>query len=447
MTRKLLIVAPTFPPHPSPATHRARFLTRYAEENGWKVEVLAVDPRFYEESLDTELLRLLPDDLRVTHTPALSPRWTRRFGVGDIGMRAYFPMRRVLRHRCRDWRPDALFIPGGPFYTFGLGADMRREFGIPYMLDYTDPWVCPLLPHEDHVWRKAYWARKLALRFEPRAVRNASRILAVSDKTHDGLRERYPDVPEDRFSAVPFGFEPSDYEALRAHPRPNRYWEATDGRLHLVYVGAMLPHGYDVVRALFAAALRIRDLNRALYERLEFHFFGTTYDPRATRGLVEPVAEELGIAEKVHEHPRRIPYIDALNVLVGADVVLALGSTMHHYTASKIFPCLLAKRPLLAVFHEQSTVCEILRRSGSGELVRFSDDHPIEGRVAELADALERLTTSGSARTNPRLEALEEYSAAAMSRTIFGLLDDLEPAHALSVPWQGAELSAGGAHG
>src|SRR5689334_13089264 len=139
MKRKLLIVAPTFPPHPSPATHRARFLTRYAEENGWSVEVLTVDPQFYEEPLDSELLTLVSEDLRITYSPAFSPRWTRAAGVGDIGMRAYFPMRRVLRERCREWRPDALFIPGGPFYTFGLGADMRTELGIPYMLDYTDP--------------------------------------------------------------------------------------------------------------------------------------------------------------------------------------------------------------------------------------------------------------------------------------------------------------------
>ena len=93
------------------------------ERLGWDVEVLSVDPKFYEESLDDELSRLVPTNTRITHTPAYSTRWTRRLGVGDIGMRAYFPMRRVLRERCREWRPDALFIPGGPFYTFGLGAD------------------------------------------------------------------------------------------------------------------------------------------------------------------------------------------------------------------------------------------------------------------------------------------------------------------------------------
>ena len=422
MSRRLLIVAPTFPPHPSPATHRARFLTRYAAENRWEVEVLSVDPRFYEETLDDELLRLVPAGTRITHTPAFSPRWTRRLGVGDIGMRAYFPMRRVLRDRCRAWRPDALFIPGGPFYTFGLGADMCEELRIPYMLDYTDPWVCPLRPDDDHVWRKAYWARRLALRFEPRAVRHASHILAVSDKTHDGLRERYPGRSSEQLSAMPFGFEAADFEALRAHPRANPYWNPQDGKLHLVYVGAVPPDFREVLRGFFNALLRIREVYPALFDRIETHFFGTCYDPAATRGLVEPMATEMGLNGKVHERAQRIPYVDALNVLVSADVVLALGSTAPHYMASKIFPCILARRPLLGVFHESSTVCGIMQQAGVGELVTFTDARPAATRWPAIENALHRLTRPGYKRTRPRMEAIDRYSARAMSKAIFDLL-------------------------
>jgi glycosyltransferase involved in cell wall biosynthesis len=425
--RKVLIVAPTFPPHPSPATHRARFLTRYAPENGWDVEVLSVDPRFYEESLDEELLHLIPTGTRITHTPAFSTRWTRRLGVGDIGMRAYFPMRRVLRQRCREWRPDALFIPGAPFFTFGLGADMREEFGIPYMLDYTDPWVCPLHADDDHVWRKAYWARRLALRFEPRAVRHASHILAVSDKTHDGIRQRYRDIPSERLSAMPFGFEAADFDALREHPRANPFWTRDDGKVHVAYVGAVPPDFLEVLRALFDAMRRLRETDRTLYDRIEIHFFGTTYDPAATRGLVAPMAEAMGLADKVHERARRIPYVDALNALVSADVVLALGSTMPHYMASKIFPCILAQRPLLGVFHESSTVCDIMKQAGVGELVTFSAERPASTTWPFIVNALRRLTTPGHACTHPRLDAMQQYSARAMSSAIFARLETFSP--------------------
>lgn len=422
--KRLLVISPAFPPHPSPATHRARFLARYSRENGWVVEVLAVDPRYYEESLDTELLRLVPDDLRVTHTPAWRASWTRRFGVGELGMRAYFPMRKVLREICRERRPDLIYIPGGPFYTFLLGADMREEFGIPYVLDYTDPWVLTPPARQRRPWRKAYWYWRLARWLEPRVVRNAAHILAVSDGTNRGIHVRYPDLPASRFSAEPFGFEGRDFDHLREHPRPNRYWRADDGNLHLASVGAMLPDGYETVRALFRAVNQLRREKPETFARIRLHFFGTTYDPAATDGLVMPVANEEGVADVVDEHPRRIPYVDALNVLTSAHGILALGSTQHHYTASKIFPAILARRPLLAVYHEVSTVCEIMRATRAGELVTYGDTERAAQRVGAIADALERMLAPGGYNAGTvRLDALRENSAERMSQNIFRTLD------------------------
>lgn len=424
--KRLLIISPAFPPHPSPATHRARFLARYGRENGWVVEVLAVDPRYYEEPPDTELLGLVPDDLCVTHTPAWRASWTRRLGVGDLGIRAYFPMRTVLRRICRERRPDLLYIPGGPFYTFLLGADMRDEFGIPYVLDYTDPWVLAPQAAQRKPWKKAYWYWRLALRLEPRAVRGAAHILAVSDGTNRGIHARYPDVPDERFSAEPFGFEARDYDHLRAHPRPNPHWNADDGNLHLVYVGAMLPDGYETVRALLRAVNQLRREQPEPYARLRLHFFGTTYDPTATEGLVMPVAKEEGAADIVDEHPRRIPYVDALNVLTSAHGILALGSTQHHYTASKIFPAILARRPLLAVYHEVSTVCDIMRATRAGELVTYNDTERAAQRVGDIARAIERMLAPGGYDPGAvRLDAMRESSAERMSHNIFRTLDGL----------------------
>ena len=48
----------------------------------------------------------------------------------------------------------------------------------------------------------------------------------------------------------------------------------------------------------------------------------------------------------------RLDYLDALSVLTHASGILLLGSSERHYTASKLYPALLARRPLLALFHE-----------------------------------------------------------------------------------------------
>jgi glycosyltransferase involved in cell wall biosynthesis len=388
--RDVFIIAPSFAPASNPPTQRVRFFARHLPTFGWRPTVVTVDPRYYEEPADPEIGALLPAGLEVVRTPALPPSWTRRVGIGDLGIRAYWPMKRVLREMCRTRRPDLLFIPGPPWHTFLLGAAMRDEFGIPYVLDYIDPWVSSA-GADGRWWTKAYWYRQVAVALEPRAVRGAAHLTAVSDGTNDGVRARYPWVPASKCTGIPYGFEPTDFDVLRAHPRPQTIWNAGDGCLHFVYVGAMLPNGYETLRAVFGAVVELR----RRVPGIRLHFVGTTYEVVPRGPLVMPTAREMGLGDVVTEHPARVPYLDALNLLCSSDGILALGSSEAHYTASKIFPSILARRPLLAVYHAASSVCDVVREARAGELVTYDDAARAESRVAEIAAAMERLLAPG----------------------------------------------------
>lgn len=420
--KRVIIVAPSYAPSSNPPTHRVRFFARHLPAFGWQPEVLTVDGAHYEEPWDAEIERLLPD-VPVTRTGALSARWTSRVGIRDLGIRAYLHMKRELRRMITAHRPDALFIPGPPWHTMLLGAAMREEAGVPYVLDYIDPWVNSM-GADGRWWTKAHWFRRLAILLEPRVARGASQIVAVSDGTNEAVQARYPDIPSDRFTGIPYGFEASDFAALRERPRPHGYWDAADGNLHLVYVGAMLPNGYETLRAVLGAVKLLREREPSFGERLRLHFFGTTYDPKATEGLVEPVAREMGLGAIVDERPRRIPYLDALNVLCSSDGIIGMGSTEAHYTASKIFPCILARRPLLAVYHAASSVCDIVSEAQAGSLVTYDDVARAESRTEAIADSLRRLHAPGGYDAGAvRWDCFEEYSAASMSRRLASVLD------------------------
>jgi Glycosyl transferase 4-like domain len=410
MMKHVVMVAPSFAPASNPPTQRVRFFARHLSTFGWRPTVLSVDPRFYEDRLDPEIESLVPQGLEVLRTKAWPARLTRRFGIGDLGIRAYWPMRRVLL----QLRADALFIPGPPWHTFLLGAAMREAHGVPYVLDYIDPWVSSA-GADGRWWTKAFWYRQVALRLEPRAVRGASHITAVSDGTNDGVRARYPWLPADRCTGIPYGIEPSDFDALRANPRPQQIWPAGDGNIHLVSVGAMLPNGYETLRALFAAVRERAD------PRLRLHFVGTTYEATPRAPLVEAVAREMGLGDVVTEHPARVPYLDALNLLTVADGIVALGSSEAHYTASKIFPSIFARKPLLAVYHEASSVCDVVRRSRGGTLVTYSDATRAPAHVPEIADALRCMFAYDPAAV--RWDVFDEYTAERMTGRLAAVLD------------------------
>jgi len=346
--KTVAIIAPQFIPCSYPPTQRVIFFANHLENMGWKPVVFCVKQEYMEEPPDWEFMKIVPDDLEVIKIKALPAFWTRKIGIGDIGIRCFIYMLKAVRKLCRQRKIDLLFIPGPPWYTFLIGPIIKREFGIPYVMDYIDPWISSM-GEGYSVWTKAYWYRKVAILLEPGAIRNVDHVISVSEGTNDGVMKWNSCLKPEQCTAIPYGGEPADFEYLKLNPRPNPYWDSKDGNFHMVYVGAMFPRAFGNLRTLFSAILKLQSENHDVIKNFRIHFFGTTYEPNPRRGLVIPVAEEMGVEKYVTEHPKRVPYLDAANILCQADAIFCMGTSERHYTASKIFPCLLSGTPLFSV--------------------------------------------------------------------------------------------------
>lgn len=433
MNRRLLFVSPHFPPDTTAGTHRARLLAPHLPTHGWDVTVLTVDPRDYEGRLDPELEALVPDTVRTVRVRALSPRWTRPLGLGDLGLRALPGLARTGARLLARERYDAVLITIYPTYPAVLGPRWRRRFGVPFVLDYQDPWVgawgATTGPGGRVDW-KSRATRKLAEWLEPRVLRQADGLTAVSAATLDEALARSPGLPRPPTLELPIGGEPADFAALAGRSRRNGWFDPGDGLLHLAYVGTLLPLGFETLRALLLAVAALRSDRPELARRLRLHFFGTSNQTAADApARVLPLAAELGVAELVTEHPARLDYLDALAVQVRATALLLLGSSERHYTASKLYPALLARRPLLALYHEASTVVEGLRRAArppTARLVTYDDATRATGRVEEITRQLAALLES------PRFDpadvdeaALVQFSADHLAGRLGQFLDGI----------------------
>ena len=129
----------------------------------------------------------------------------------------------------------------------------------------------------------------------------------------------------------------------------------------------------------------------------------------------------------VTEHPSRIDYLDALSVQTDASALLLMGSSEHHYTASKLYPALLARRPLLAVYHEKSSVATVIRsaaRGSSAHLVTYSDDARAESHSAEIAAHLAAMIQTPDDTVPLELSPeIERYSAKFLARELAAVFD------------------------
>jgi len=427
--KRVAIIGADFAPSSLPPALRLRFFVSHLREFGWEPTVITTDSRHYDCPLEPEIERLLPERVRVIRTPALPRRLTRLIGLGDLGARSMGYHWRVLGDVCRRGEVDLVFIPVPAYMPMVLGRLAHDRFGIPYVIDYIDPWGSDYYWRVPRAQRPPKWlaAYAVARLLERYALRHVAHVVGVSWGTTESVRRHYPWLAEADTTEIPYGAEAGDWEYVRRHPRRNQVFDVADGRLHFASVGAYTEAMRPVLGAFFAGVRKARAEDPQL-ARLRLHFVGTSYS--TGQPCVAPIAREEGVEDLVQEHPQRVPYLDALQLLSEAHALLVIGSAEPHYTASKIFPYILARKPLLTIFHRDSSVISIVESTQAGNVVSFSSDDPLRGKITAIAQHLRQLAALPPGY-EPRThwQALDAYSTRAMTARLAQVFDKVLARH------------------
>lgn len=414
--RTVLIVSPHFPPSTLAGVHRARHLAKHLPAAGWRPVVICVDERFHGERLDPALAGLVPPSVERIRTGALPLGLTRRFGIGDIGIRAFSALRRALAAAIAAERPEVVLITGSPFYPLLLAPWLRRRFGLPVVLDFQDPWVSAWGASRRPL-TKAWASHRLARLLEPVALRGAAFVTSVSETQNAQMAARYPWLDAARMAAIPIGGDPEDFEALRRSPPPPGEVALDPGRLEFSYVGAFLPRAAPLAEALFAGLARLEREDPELSARIRLNFIGTSNQPGGA------AAPRLPPRHLVREFPPRVPYLQALDILARSHAVLMIGSDEPHYTASKIYPAMMSGRPFLSLFHARSSSHAILSAAGGGAALAFETPEELAALEPAIAEALGRLARDPASFGRVDPAAYAPYEARAVAADFARIFD------------------------
>jgi hypothetical protein len=410
-----------FSPSNLVGAHRARLWSRHLPEFGWEPIVVTGDPARYEERPDPDLERLVAPGLRVIHAPTLPTRPIRL--IGDIGVRALWGCYRVLSGLAGRGEIDFVLVTIPSNFLAPVGRLVHRRRGVPFGIDYQDPWV-NRWPGIDVPLSRAWGSYRLASILEPWSVRGASLITGMAPGYVSGMLERNPGVAESAVIAyMPMGIAPEDYKLVRALDRAPFLFRPGDGGFHMIYAGALLPAGIAVLDRFLAGLVELKTRSPDVAGRLKVHFVGTGRSPDDPHGhQVRPRAQQMGIGDMVDEHPQRIGYIDALNHLARSDGVLVLGSTEAHYTPSKVFQAMLSRRPVFAMLHKDSTAVDMIRSMQAGSVVTLTETAlPGTGEVAGALQAF--MADTGHDADAVDRTAFDAYSARGSTRALAAALD------------------------
>jgi hypothetical protein len=298
-----------------------------------------------------------------------------------------------------------------------LGPRWRRKFGVPFILDIQDPWRSDFYLDKPKKERppKFMISYSIDKYLEAATVPRADGIISVSRGYCDTFMTRYPGMRKEQFRVIPFGASANDFDVMTKYVFGVDRVQFDHGRTNIVYIGR---GGYDMSFALeiiFKALSVGLQRSPALFSRLHFWFIGTSYAPPGSGNpTIKPLAEQLGVGEYVTEITDRIPYFETLFLLRQAAALLIPGSTDTNYTASKIYPYIMARKPLLAVFYKDSSVMDVLHSVHCGTVVAFdhTKERP-EAYVKACMAAFESLLTSGGPETLFDEKAFEPYTAKA----------------------------------
>jgi hypothetical protein len=389
--KRVALFAAHFPPSNLASVHRARLWAQHLQEFGWKPIIVTTHWRYYEESLDWELCELLDPAVEIIQTPAFPTKPLRV--VGDIGVRGLPWHLAAIRRLLNKGQIDFLHITVPSFFSSVLGELVFRRYPIAFGIDYIDPWV-HASPDAERLFSKAWASMKLAEALEPWAVRHASLITGITEGYYAGVLERNPHLRSHAITAaMPYGNSVRDFEIINRSSRKPYLFDPGDGAFHMVYAGAMLPRAGDVLDRFFAALVHMRIQRPDAFSRLRIHFVGTGKSPADPKGYnVFPRAARFGLESTVTEHPQRVPYVDVLSHLAQASAILIVGSTEPHYSPSKVYQSIQARRPVFALLHEASTAIQVLDASNAGVAIRLNETTLIQ--PGELAGRLARFITS-----------------------------------------------------
>ena len=395
--RRLLLITHRPLELAGPGAVRWNFLIGALGRRGWDVDVVAARTNPTQDALaeDPRAAWLSRARARVM---GLVGRLSRR-GLNALGVQpeAFAPHivwsftgRRAIRRRIAELSPDVVVATVPPVSAMFAGAAVRRDTGIPYVVDMRDNWA----------GHPTYDAGGRSLtRVEGRALAQADAVVTVTDRMAALLQRLHPELA-DRVRLMPNGFDP--VLLGRRRPPADRWPEPVT----LIHPGVL--YGDRRIDALLEALAR-----PALRGRVRLELVGnlTAETVKTLARRPDGVAVEAGPPLSWEGTMERVAAADIVAVIYPRSMGDALSLPV------KLFEAMALGKPVLSITTGGATEA-LLRELGQ--------DHALarDGDADSIGSALERLLERPPPPPVPA-ERIARWDRARVAEDYAALLEEL----------------------
>jgi glycosyltransferase involved in cell wall biosynthesis len=415
----VLVIAYYFPPMGLSGVQRTLKFVKYLPQFGWQPTVLTVTPTGYFAQDYTLLEEIHSHRIEVERVGSLDPNLLfRKKGVIKMPSESW---RKVLTFVSDTffipdnkigWKRKALkaaevlfekkkfdiiFATAPPFTDFLIGAELRKKFHKPLVLDYRDPWheyPFKYYPTPFHKWRN--------YQLEKEVLHTASKVITTNRKVKELILKRYNFLNYQDVAILPQGYDPGDFNNGAASlPR--------NDKMRISHAGVF--YGDRTPKYFLQALNKVFTDHPATRGRIEACFVGNFHDQHLS--LIRDLGLEGDVVTTGY-----LDHAHCIQHLMKSDV-LWLMLNNDSQSPGKLYEYLGARKPILACIPE-GFIRQTIEETEAGTIV-VPDD--VGGIASALLKFYEQFKQKQLPR--PKEDIIKQYDRIQLTNElskIFGFL-------------------------
>lgn len=271
-----------------------------------------------------------------------------------------FPGTRAGKKVLREEKISFLYSTSPSPVAHMIAQRLKHATGLPWIADFRDPWEA-LFPECFFMDDENKLKHALEIKVGEKAIAAADLVIANTESARIAFVNRFPNLPKEKFVALPNGFDPKDFASVRPTTSEGQ-------KLTFTHAGTFFPGLRTPDEILTALAELIRE--------------GTIDPARVTLKFVgcgNFSSPELPTLEVIP----RVSHAESLRIMAESDVLL-LPQQSDKYNLmipAKAYEYMAVGKWVLAIAPEGATA-GLVKRMPNGIVVAPGDKQDLKARIA-----------------------------------------------------------------
>jgi hypothetical protein len=310
---------------------------------------------------------------------------------------------------------DAIIVTGDPFILFKYASLLNKEFGIPWIADYRDPWTTNKTNIISKYLKPWNWF------FERKILKSACAVTTVDKVFQRKIKEV---IGDKNFLILPNGYDPESINAVSGITQNSE-------KLKIAFVGTI--YDWHPLRSI------LRTINEFVLTHKEINFQLTFYGINTVLEVTDMIEKEYPKLSKYVVIIPKLPNKILMEKLADANVMLLFN--YYAYTGTKIYDYLAIRRKIIFCYSDDKEAIALKKQfynieesvednmSIQAEIIQSTNSGIIVKDASHLLEVLgvlyQEFENTGSIACNSN--GIEKYSRKIQVENLAELLASIQP--------------------